>query len=97
MSQQLDPYYLAPQWIDSISLAALQARLMLDKGIIKTSDMAAVVAASRRCAMKNDKAQLAGQFSISDLLEEPGMSLLCAKLIVALLVMVPLLCYLYQI
>ena len=71
LSQQLDPYYLAPQWVDSISLAALQARLMLDKGIIKASDMAAVVAASRRCAMNNDKAQLAGQFSISDLLEEP--------------------------
>ncbi len=32
LSQQLDPYYLAPLWVDSISLAALQARLMLDAG-----------------------------------------------------------------
>ncbi len=71
LSQQLDPYYLAPQWIDSISLAALQARLMLDRGIIELTDMAAVVASSRRCAIENKKAQLSGQFSVSDLLKEP--------------------------
>src|SRR5437868_15069204 len=30
MVQQLDPYYVAPLWPDSISLAALQARALLD-------------------------------------------------------------------
>ena len=32
LSQQLDPYYLAPLWVDTISLAAMQARMMLDQG-----------------------------------------------------------------
>ena len=60
LSQQLDPYYLAPLWIDSISLAALQARLLLDQGIISEADMAAVVARSRRNAKQNNPhAQLA--------------------------------------
>ena len=44
LSQQLDPYYLAPLWLDSISMAALQARLMLDQGLITERDMAEVVA-----------------------------------------------------
>ncbi len=34
LSQQLDPYYLAPLWVDTISLAAMQARQMLDQGLI---------------------------------------------------------------
>ena len=43
LSQQLDPYYLAPQWIDSISLAALQARMVLDSGQVSERDMAEAV------------------------------------------------------
>ena len=43
MSLQLDPYYLAPLWPDSISLAALQAKAMLDKNLISEEQMAEVV------------------------------------------------------
>ncbi len=32
LSLQLDPYYLAPLWPDSVSLAGLQARLLLESG-----------------------------------------------------------------
>ena len=32
LALQLDPYYVAPLWPDSISLAALQARAWLDAG-----------------------------------------------------------------
>ena len=32
LSRQLDPYYYGPLWPDSVSLAALQARALLDSG-----------------------------------------------------------------
>ncbi len=70
LSQQLDPYYLAPQWVDTISLAALQARLLLDGGSISERDMAEVVARSRRNAMANPHAQLSGNVSADDILAE---------------------------
>jgi len=70
LSQQLDPYYLAPLWVDSVSLAAMQARLMLDKGLITEHDMAEVVSRSRRNARNNPHAQLAGDVSPQDVLAE---------------------------
>jgi len=70
MSQQLDPYYLAPLWVDTVSLAAMQARLMLEKGIVSERDMAAVVARSRNNALNNPNAQLAGAVSPEELLAE---------------------------
>lgn len=71
LSQQLDPYYLAPQWIDTISLAALQARLLLDQGLITERDMAEVVSRSRRNALANNPhAQLKGDISADDVLAE---------------------------
>jgi len=70
LSQQLDPYYLAPLWIDTISLAALQARMMLDAGLISERDMAEVVARSRRNALCNPRAQLAAEITPEELLAE---------------------------
>ncbi len=70
MSLQLDPYYLAPLWADSISLAALQARSMLDQGLITEREMAETVARSRAAAMDNPKAQLKGEFTAEQLLAE---------------------------
>jgi acetyl-CoA acetyltransferase len=70
LSQQLDPYYLAPQWVDVVSLAALQARLLLDRGVLSEQDMAAVVARSRRHARGNPCAQLAGEVTEEALLAE---------------------------
>lgn len=70
LSQQLDPYYLAPQWIDTVSLAAMQARLMLDQGLITERDMAEVVARSRRNALGNPHAQLKGEVSADDILAQ---------------------------
>lgn len=70
MSQQLDPYYLAPLWVDTISLAALQARLMLDQGLITERDMAEVVARSRRNALNNPHAQLSGDVTADDILAQ---------------------------
>ena len=70
LSQQLDPYYLAPLWVDSVSLAAMQARMMLDRGIICEKDMAEVVARSRRNAMGNPRALLRGEWSAETLLTQ---------------------------
>jgi acetyl-CoA acetyltransferase len=44
MAIQLDPYYLAPLWLDDISAAALQARALLDSGKATERDLAAVAA-----------------------------------------------------
>lgn len=72
LSQQLDPYYLAPLWVDTISLAAMQARLLLEQGKISEQDMAEVVSRSRRNAQNNPNAQLAGDISPQQILAEPG-------------------------
>lgn len=70
LSQRLDPYYLAPLWLDTVSLAALQARLLLEQGLLTEHDMATVVARSRHNALGNPLAQLAGEFSVEELLAE---------------------------
>ena len=60
MTLQLDPYCVAPLWPDSISVAALQARAMLDAGRCTEREMAEVAARSRRDAQSNPAAQLTG-------------------------------------
>jgi acetyl-CoA acetyltransferase len=47
LALQLDPYTVAPLWPDSVSIAALQARLGLDAGLWTEHDMAVVAARSR--------------------------------------------------
>jgi acetyl-CoA acetyltransferase len=46
LALQLDPYVTAPLWPDSISIAALQARMCLDAGLFTERDMAEVAARS---------------------------------------------------
>jgi acetyl-CoA acetyltransferase len=71
MTLQLDPFYVAPLWPDSISIAALQARLLLEQGGRTEADFAEVVARSRRQAMANPDAQLKGDYTVEQLLAEP--------------------------
>jgi acetyl-CoA acetyltransferase len=47
LALQLDPYVLAPLWPDSVSIAALQARLCVERGLFGERDMAAVAARVR--------------------------------------------------
>ena len=70
MTRQLDPYYTAPLWADSVSLAALQARAGLDAGKFTEQDMAEVAARSRRDAKANPFAQLSGDFEPATLLAD---------------------------
>ena len=70
LSLQLDPYYLSPLGIDAISMAALQARSMLNAGVIDKTDMAQVVVDSRTKAKNNPHALLSGDVTIQQLLQE---------------------------
>ncbi len=71
LTMQLDPYTLAPLGIDAISLAALQARALLDGGTYTERDLAEVAVRSRRDAKDNPFAQLKGDFEVVKLLAEP--------------------------
>ena len=68
---QNDPYYLMPLWADHVSIAALQARALLDGGLAKESDLAEVAAKARRNAQNNPNAQVRGDVSADELLSEP--------------------------
>jgi acetyl-CoA acetyltransferase len=70
MSRQLDPYYVAPLWPDSVALAALQARACLDAGVTSVDEMAEIAARSRRAAAGNPFAQLQGSDDPAVLLKE---------------------------
>ncbi|HJZ24825.1 MAG TPA: thiolase domain-containing protein [Streptosporangiaceae bacterium] len=71
LALQLDPYLLAPLWPDSVSIAALQARLGLDAGVWAEKDMAAVAARSRGAALNNPAAQVSEEVAVSELLARP--------------------------
>jgi acetyl-CoA acetyltransferase len=71
LTLQTDPYTMAPLGPDAISMAALQARVGLDKGLFSERDMAEVAARNRRHAKNNPEAQLAGDFDVDALLSEP--------------------------
>jgi acetyl-CoA acetyltransferase len=71
LALQLDPYLTGPLWPDSVSLAGLQARALLDAGSASEKDLARVVARSRRNAQGNPHAQLSGNVDEAALLDEP--------------------------
>jgi acetyl-CoA acetyltransferase len=71
LTMQLDPYTLAPLGADAVSLAALQARALLDAGLCTERQMAEVAVRSRRDAKRNACAQLKGDFEIEKILAEP--------------------------
>jgi acetyl-CoA acetyltransferase len=71
LALQLDPYLVAPLWPDSVSIAALQARLGIEAGLWSEKDMAEVAARSRAAALSNPQAQLSGEVTAEELLEGP--------------------------
>ena len=71
LSRQLDPYTVGPLWLDSVSIAALQARAGLEAGPFTAEQMAEVVAANRRAGASNPFAQLGGDVDAASLLAEP--------------------------
>ncbi|GAA1924180.1 thiolase domain-containing protein [Nocardioides marmoribigeumensis] len=71
LSLQLDPYVLTPLWPDTVSIAAMQARVGLEAGRFTEEEMAEVVARSRNAALDNPYAVLSGAVSADALLKEP--------------------------
>jgi acetyl-CoA acetyltransferase len=71
LALQLEPYTMTPLWPDAASLAALQARALLDSGKASDKDLARVVARSRKAALDNPHAQLKGEHDEASLLDEP--------------------------
>jgi acetyl-CoA acetyltransferase len=71
LSLQLEPYLVGPLWPDAASLAALQARALIDSGKASEKDFARVVARSRKAALDNPHAQLKGDVDEAALLDEP--------------------------
>jgi acetyl-CoA acetyltransferase len=74
LSRQLDPYYVAPLWPDSVAVAALQARACLDAGVTTVEEMAAVAVRSREAARANPAAQLQGSDPEDVLLKAPELA-----------------------
>jgi acetyl-CoA acetyltransferase len=71
LALQLDPYLVAPLWPDSVSVAALQARLGIEAGLWTEKDMAEVAARCRAAAVANPAAQVSGDVAIEELLGRP--------------------------
>ena len=71
---QMDPYTITPLGADPVSLAALQARAMIDSGKITEREMAEIASRSRRQAIGNPRAQVSGDFDVDALLAEPYMT-----------------------
>ncbi|MEW2632644.1 thiolase domain-containing protein [Streptomyces sp. NPDC048389] len=71
LTRQLDPYYAAPLWPDSVALAALQAQALIDAGEAGEPQLAAVAARSRQDASANPHAQLQGEFPRGEYLVRP--------------------------
>ncbi len=73
LALQLDPYVTAPLWPDSVSIAALQARLLLEGGHCTEREMAERAVRDRRNAKSNPFAQLSGDFDVEKLLAAPAL------------------------
>ncbi|MFJ8668726.1 thiolase domain-containing protein [Streptomyces sp. NPDC093600] len=71
LTRQLDPYYLAPLWPDSVALAALQAQALIDAGDTDEPALAGIAARSRQDAAANPHAQLPGARPQGDYLVRP--------------------------
>lgn len=71
LALQLDPYVLTPLWPDTVSIAAMQARLGIEQGLWDEKALADVVVRSRAAAVDNPHAVLSGDVSVADLLAEP--------------------------
>ncbi|MFF5477474.1 thiolase domain-containing protein [Streptomyces sp. NPDC012935] len=71
LTRQLDPYYIAPLWPDSVALAALQAQALIDAGDTDEPALAAVAARSRTDAAANSHAQLRGSVPQGEYVVQP--------------------------
>ncbi|MFE6280903.1 thiolase domain-containing protein [Streptomyces sp. NPDC057877] len=71
LTRQLDPYYVAPLWPDSVALAALQAQALIDAGHTDEPALAAVGTRSRETTTANPHARPRGPVPQGDYVVRP--------------------------
>lgn len=71
LTRQLDPYYVAPLWPDSVAVAALQAQALIDAGHTSERELAGIAARSRSAAASHPHAQLRGDVPLGEYLVRP--------------------------
>ncbi len=74
VSLQTDPYYLAPLWADRVSLAALQARVLLDKSIITKDSMFDAIQQAMTNAQNNQNSLVQSSPSLDQYLDSEFIS-----------------------
>jgi acetyl-CoA acetyltransferase len=67
----LDPYYVAPLGADPNSVAAIQARALIESGRCTERDLAEIAAARQQSAVKNDKIELDAAKTVDEIMNEP--------------------------
>ena len=65
---EMDPFYLAPLGADHANLSAMQARTLIDSGMLTERQMAEIAVRTRRDAKSNPLAQVSGDFDVEELL-----------------------------
>lgn len=73
-SLQTDPYVSAPLGIDYVSLAGIQARLLLESGRATEADLAEIVVRSRAAGAKSPYAQVTTPITVEEYLAQPMFS-----------------------
>ncbi|TNE84014.1 MAG: lipid-transfer protein [Deltaproteobacteria bacterium] len=68
---ELDPYSLAPLQVDPHSLAAMQARMLLEQGLITEAELAHIACRARRDGNKNPNAPHSDEADADALLAQP--------------------------
>jgi acetyl-CoA acetyltransferase len=71
MGMQLDPYYLAPLWLNYTAMGALQASAVLASGTASERDFAEIAARSLADGAANPHAVVSGRHTADELLERP--------------------------
>jgi len=66
-----DPYYVAPLGADPDSVAAIQARALIDAGKCSERELAEIAAARQEAAVKNELVELDSAKSAEQIMEEP--------------------------
>jgi acetyl-CoA acetyltransferase len=69
-SMEMDPYYLAPLGADAVSFAGMQARALIDAGLVTERQMAEVAVRTRKDGKSRSYNQVTGDFDVDALLAE---------------------------
>jgi acetyl-CoA acetyltransferase len=70
LAMQLDPYTMTPLWLDTVSIAGMQARQGMEQGLWDEKALAEVSARSRTSATSNEYAIRKGATTVEDVLSE---------------------------